>query len=153
MLSNTQIAEHLIRGKLVGSDVYAVGTGVKVRHTHAYLYDETIAAPNERWVKITPLSIEKCIGITDSIGTPIFDNDVLLDTRSGVKTVVKYDRYEHKWTMTHYVKGVEFVGDASYLASMADKLVVVEHYEQGFLVKGVSYTKPLNLEAYNDEQA
>lgn len=152
MLNNAQIAEYLVRGKILGSGgEYIVGTGVIIRYTKASIYDETIiGAQSSKWVSVDPSSIEKCIGVVDKVGTPIFNNDVLVDDRTGLKTVVKYDHYDKTWTLTHSINNVEIAGDARFLDTIADKLLVVGHYENGFLVDVVKYNKPIRLEAYND---
>ena len=152
MLDNLKIAEHLVRGKTLGGRDYIVGTGVKVRRTKSYIYDETIADKSARWVAIEPNTIEKCVGLLDKVGTPIFDNDVLLDNRVGLRTIVKYSNYDKKWNITHYVSGVELAGDASLLVTMVDKMTVVGHYNNGYLDTNLTYTKPIMLPPYNDEE-
>lgn len=153
MLNNNQIAEYLIRGRLPNSNDYIVGTGVRIGRYHTKVYDETIHDLKKRWVDVVPGTIEKCIGLVDKVGNPVFDNDVLSDTKNGIKIIIQYDNENRKWEGTYIISGM-ILGDTNLvnLPTLITNWVVMGRYENGKIIDGVKYNKPIYMEAYNDTE-
>lgn len=151
MLNNRQVAEHLIRGRELGTNTFIVGTGVRLGRNRAKIYDETIPDIKQRWVDVDPSSLERSIGLVDKLGVPIFDNDVLVDASNNLRVVVKYSNIDKRWELT-FVSGTTdiFSTDLSNFDVRASRMTVCGRYVMGDLVDGVNYSKPIILEAYND---
>lgn len=156
MLDNTQIAKYLFRGRVVDTNDYIVGTGVKIRLSKNYIFDETITN-DDKWVQVERGSIERCTGFTDNVGTPIFENDVVLDTDRGIKAVIKYNDTDLTWTVDYvFVSANVSIKDCTIgtLKTLAPSAVVIGRYKNtngnDITCDRVKYIKPLRLEPYDD---